>query len=71
MQSLRSKRWSIVESIKRARSGKFDLSFKSLDLFPPPKDLLLLLWKVDAHIGGGRTRASLVAFGATKCFRIM
>jgi len=71
MQGLRSKRWSIVKSIKRAGSGKFNLSFKSLDLFPPLEDLLLFLWKVDAHIGGGRAWASLVAFGTTRCFGIM
>ena len=56
--SLRSKRRSIIEGIAWARFGEFHLSLKGLDLFPPSKDLLLLLGKVDTHSDAGWTRAS-------------
>jgi hypothetical protein len=50
---LRRKWRAIIEGIQRPMFRKLDLCLKCLDLFPPPKDGLFLLWEVDAHISGG------------------
>ena len=61
---LRCKWWTIIECIKGPRFGEFNLGFESFDLSPPPKDLLLLLWKVDTHLIGGWARLCPEGFEA-------
>lgn len=49
----KGKRAPIIESIVFSSFRKLKLPLESVDLFPPLQDLLLLLRKVDAHLGGG------------------